>query len=296
MLPFGLINILVVINIVYLLHIKYLYSATLNVAFPNIIYIYIVSNILMLSWMWYTPDIYYFYLIWETLNILGYILLFYLIGDSGQHKGLLYYYCLRIMSSTLFVIILFGISYPAGFYLINIALMIKFRMFPFSTTLSFIYTDLNHTSFLTVSFLFYLQNSLVLFLINIKFLHRITKELDIFQNNNKIDEEYDFIVEVSDDMEKASDIFFRIPIKVAITLCIITAIYRVYMFDKQDNIRRFFAYSSIVNLPTIMVIILFPEINDNFYEFSRYSLLLSHLLMYLFFYGVNMFIASSSSI
>ncbi len=63
------------------------------------------------------------------------------------------------------------------------------------------------------------------------------------------------------------------------------------MFDKQSDIKSFWAYSSILNLPIILISILAStSINTDSSNIHYYTLLMTYLIYYIFFYSTNTFI------
>ena len=160
-------------NLLYLMHVHYTYKN--EDSYENTIwryvFVYTIANILFMGWINISTDIVFFYLLWEANNICGYLLIIIHLHSSKEFKGLMYYYFLSCTASILFIISLFikTSNYTIAYYIINIALMIKLRIYPFSEITAYLYTLVDHMSFLAMSFLFSLQNFIILIIFNSRF-------------------------------------------------------------------------------------------------------------------------------
>lgn len=261
------ISMLFVVNIIYVIYIKYVFFSNNTKSFPIQIYIYILFSTIIIWWMVYITDIYYFYLFWETFNIMSYLLLINLSTNVKHYKGVVSYYFLGFIASILFIISIYDITQNLlSFYLINIALVLKFRLYPFSNLVSNVYKNLGYIAFLTISYLLYFQYFVVLIIFNFQCVQIY------YQLPN-----------------------FRLYYIIVIFLCIITTIASVFMFDKQNDVKSFWAYSSILNLPMVIISILSSTLNAELSTLN-YTLLLTYLTYYIFFYSTNTFILSVHSI
>lgn len=142
---------------------------------------------------------------------MSYLLLINLSTNIRHYKGLISYYFLGFLASILFIISIYDVTQNLfSFYLINIALVLKFRLYPFSNIVSNVYKNLGYIAFLTISYLLYFQYFVVLLLFNLQCVYK-NYELP----NSRV---YYLIV---------------------ISLCIITTINSIFMFDKQSDIKSF---------------------------------------------------------
>ncbi len=162
-----LIVLLYIVSLIYLIYLKYVFFISTKKSFPNQIYIYIFLSNILIWWMIYIKDVYYFYLFWETFNILTYLLLINLSTNVQHYKGLVLYYFLSFTSSILFILRIYNITQNSfSFYLLNTALTLKFRLYPFSNIIASVYKNLGYISFLTISYIMYFQYFVILVIFN----------------------------------------------------------------------------------------------------------------------------------
>ena len=139
------------------------------------------------------------------------MLLINLSTNINHYKGLISYYFLSFTSSLLFILRVYNITQNMfSFYLINMALTLKFRLYPFSNLLSYVYKNIGYIAFLTISYIMYFQYFCILIIFNFSCL---IHNLEIVNS--------------------------KLMYLVIILFCIMTSIYGSFMFDKQSDIKRF---------------------------------------------------------
>lgn len=198
---------------------------------------------------------------------MSYTILINLSTNVRQYKGVAVYYFLGFVASMLFVVSIYDVTGNLfSFYLINTALVLKFRLFPFSNVISYVYKSLGYIAFLTISYLLYFQYFIILIIFN-------------FQNMNK-----DGLYSQESDA--------RLYYVVAVCFCVLTVLAGVLEFDKQNDVKSFLGYSSILNLPIIILSLLSPTLNIIDFSSFNYSMLITYLTYYILFYSTNSFILS----
>lgn len=202
-------------------------------------------------------DLYYFYLMYKLLNICIYMILINLSYNPINFRYLIYYYFIRFVSSLLFIISLYDLSNNLlSVELINISILIKLSLYPFSNIISNIYKNVSFNSYLILNYYINYLYLIILFYIN---------SLSCDTGN-----------------------FFLSFLVFFFSFC--TLIYSGYNFNKQHELKGAVAYSSIVNLPiTITPFLLIPLVSSHFSQ-NNLVTLLTFTGFYLIVYSNNIFI------
>lgn len=243
----------------------YIISYNLFLTFKKIPYILILfllySFFLLLS-ITLLKDVYYFYLMFEILNICIYIILIHFSTNLVNFKYLLNYYFLRFLSSLLFITSLYNFTENnLSMLFINIAILIKLSIFPFTRIISLIYSNSNYINFLLLSFVINFMYIYVIYIYNQLNYVRIT------QSNYVI-----FVI---------------------IIMNISTLIYTYYNFLTQNNLKGFIAVSSTTNIPIILFTSFTPYMHINFLSKDDYNLITVFFFSYIIIYLINYLILNN---
>lgn len=163
-------------------------------------------------------DMYYFYLLFKLLNITSYMLLISHSRTPPHFKACLRYYFLGFFASLLFMAALYDLSNnEVSLFLINLCILAKMGVWPFSDAVSNVYKKSAFISYITLSFLLNYIYILLIFIINLVFENQVYKHTSMF-----------------------------------ISLLFLSTFLSIYFkFSKQVEVKGFTAYSSISNIPLI---------------------------------------------
>lgn len=224
---------------------NYLMCSKSRKFFPKFMYLSTFLVIFLIWWCTYITDLYYFYLWWESFNIVVYILLMNLSYNLKNYKAVLAYFLIRFISSLLFLISLYDMSHNSiTSFLLIIALTLKLGLYPFSHLMSKIYDEMSYLAFLSTSSFLYFHY--ILLLIKANTLYYVTF--------NRFDYEYTYII--------------------ILVVLLASLIFAAYLMDKIRSLKAFWAVSSLSNLPMIVITILSNNyITDGFATDEYFSLL-----------------------
>ena len=222
---------------------------------PYILILFLIYSFILLLSITLLKDVYYFYLMFEVLNICIYIILIYF-SNSINFKYLINYYFLGFLSSLLFICALYNFTENILSTLsINIAILVKLSIFPFNRIISYIYSNSSYINFLLLSFI-----------INFIYIYI----LYIYNQLNYIPITRSFYV-----------IFAIIGIN------ILTLIYTYINFLTQNNLKSFVALSSMTNIPIILFTCSIPYMEVNFLSKMDYNLIVLYFFSYIIIYLLN---------
>ena len=223
---------------------------------PYILIIFLVYSFFLLISLTLLKDVYYFYLLFELLNICIYIILIYFSSNMINFKYLINYYFLSFLSSLLFIASLYNFTENnLAMLFINIAILIKLSIFPFSKIISLVYSNSSYINFLLLSFLINFMYVYVIYIYNQLNYVRITQS-------------YYVIIAI---------IIINVP----------TLIYTYVNFLTQNNLKSFIALSSMTNIPIILFTCFTPYMQINFLSKDDYNLTVLYFFSYIIIYLIN---------
>ena len=244
-----------------ILFLIFLYTLSYNLflkynKIPYIIILFLVYSFILLLSITSLKDVYYFYLMFEILNICIYIILIYFSSNLINFKYLINYYFLGFLSSLLFIISLYNYTENnLSMLCINIAILIKLGIFPFNKTISLVYSNSSYINFILLSFIINFIYIFVLYIYNQLNYIRITRTFYVI-----------------------------IPI---IIISILTLMYTYVNFLTQTNLKSFVALSSMTNIPIILFICFTPYMEINFLSKFDYNLMVLYFFSYIIIYLIN---------
>ena len=210
----SILNFILIVLIIPFIYIIKVVSNNKNEIKLFTITLFLIYSFFTLLSLYYIQDLYYFYLIYKLLNISIYMILLYYSKTPCNFKALVYYYFIRFISSLLFISSLYDpYNNNLADAAINISLLIKLRIYPFSEIISKVYKDNSFISYIILNYYVNIIYVVVLFLVN-------SFNSNLVKNN--------IIVTI-----------FTIP----------TIIFCYQAFNKQVELKSASAYSSITNLP-----------------------------------------------
>ena len=224
-------------------------------------YFFFSYTFLIILVLYYIRDIYYFYLLYKLLNICIYMFLIQLATNPINFRALIYYYFIRFMSSLLFIICLYDATNGIiNCFTINISILFKLRLYPFSDALTYIYKSSSFKGYIALNYyISYLYICILVYINNV----------------------YNF------------DIAYNYLQKIILLLVIPTLLFCYYNFNKQWELKGFMAYSSITNTPLLIGCLL--NVNSLYLDMSLEVLVktLSFVLIYVVIYSNNSLIINS---
>ena len=232
-----------------------------NKQYKKFLLVFLSYSFLLLCSLITINNIIYLYLMFKLLNISIYIVLIHYSNNPINFKSVVNYYFLSFISSILFLFSIYNFSENIiSIYLINISLLLKLGIYPFSNVISKIYSNSSFLSFLILSYIINFQYIYLLYIFNqINYLY-------------------------------TTHVFY---IKIFVTIITIsTLLYTYNFFNKQIELKGFIAFSSITNTPIIINVSLISIFSSFIGSKNNYDMLILYFLVYIFIYGLNYFIIS----
>ena len=161
-----------IINVsLFLLSSIYIYSTlncfSLNKGKKTQVILFMIYSVISFFVLLTIKDLYYFYLMYKLLNICIYMVLINLSYNPINFRYLIYYYFIRFISSLLFILSLYDLSNNLlTIQLINISVLIKLGLYPFSDIISNIYKYISFSSYLILNYYINYLYLIILFYIN----------------------------------------------------------------------------------------------------------------------------------
>ena len=245
----------------------FLYIITYNLflsfkKIPYILILFLIYSFFLLLSITLLKDVYYFYLMFKTLNICIYIILIYFSSSAISFKYLINYYFLRFLSSLLFIASLYNFTENnLSMLFINIAILIKLSIFPFNKIISLVYSHSNYINFLLLSFIINFMYIYVIYIYNQLNYIRITQSYYV--------------------------------IIVIVIINVLTLIYTYINFLTQNNLKGFIALSSMTNIPIILFTSFTPYMHINFLSKDDYNLITLYFFSYIIIYLLNYLILNN---
>ena len=244
---------LLVLSIIYIYSYLNFFSKANKSTENNLFILYSMVSVLVLVTI---KDVYYFYLIYKLLNICIYMILITMSINPINFRYILYYYFIRFITSLLFIISLYDLTNNSlSTLLMNISVLIKLRVYPFSDVISNVYKHMSFKSYLVLNYIINYLYLVVLFCIN------------------------------SLSSRPVNTVF----VNIVLMSSLFTLFYASYSFTKQYELKGTVAYSSISNLPIVMsTFSLISSIQD--FSRSNFVLLITYISFYLVVYTNNILI------